>query len=136
LLAGLVLPALLLATLAGFVLATLLTTLVLLAALLLLVLIVLVWIAHRLFLPVDFRSEDQSAGEAFVPGCHLTQACALWVISGQAVARPIRFTPKRDIHVQFPTYEASDFIRKVGWRLIGKGFAMSFIGATTLLFSR
>jgi hypothetical protein len=128
LLAGLVLPALLLATLAGFVLAALLTTLVLLA--------VLVWIAHRLFLPVDFRSEDQSAGEAFVPGCHLTQACALWVISGQAVARPIRFTPKRDIHVQFPTYEASDFIRKVGWRLIGKGFAMSFIGATTLLFSR
>jgi hypothetical protein len=48
LLAGLVLPALLLAALAGFVLATLLTTLVLLAALLLLlVLIVLLWIAHR-----------------------------------------------------------------------------------------
>jgi hypothetical protein len=77
LVAGLVLPALLLATLAGFVLAALLTTLVLLA--------VLVWIAHRLFLPVDFRSEDQPAGEAFVPGCHLTQACALWVTSGQAV---------------------------------------------------
>jgi hypothetical protein len=48
LLSGLVLPALLLATLAGLVLATLLTTLVLLAALLL-VLVIWVWIAHRLF---------------------------------------------------------------------------------------
>jgi hypothetical protein len=50
LLSGLVLPALLLATLAGLVL----TTLVLLAALLL-VLIVWVWIAHRFFLTVDFQ---------------------------------------------------------------------------------
>jgi hypothetical protein len=41
--------------LAGFVLATLLTTLILLAALLLLVLIALVWIAHRFFLTVDFQ---------------------------------------------------------------------------------
>ena len=48
LLSGLVLPALLLATLAGLVLATLLTTLVLLAALLL-VLVIWVWIAHRFF---------------------------------------------------------------------------------------
>ncbi|MFZ0653277.1 MAG: hypothetical protein WAZ97_20740 [Pseudolabrys sp.] len=55
LLTGLVLPALLLATLTGFVLATLLTTLILLAALLLLVLIDSVWIAHRFFLTVDFQ---------------------------------------------------------------------------------
>ena len=48
LLSGLVLPALLLATLTGLVLATLLTTLVLLAALLL-VLVIWVWIAHKLF---------------------------------------------------------------------------------------
>ena len=48
LLSGLVLPALLLATLARLVLATLLTTLVLLAALLL-VLVIRVWIAHRFF---------------------------------------------------------------------------------------
>jgi len=53
-LTGFVLPALLLITLAGFVLATLLTTLILLAALLL-VLIVWVWIAHRFFLTVDFQ---------------------------------------------------------------------------------
>ena len=50
LLTGLVLPALLLATLTRFVLAALLTTLALLAALLLLVLIFLVWIAHQFFL--------------------------------------------------------------------------------------
>ncbi|MGA8421582.1 MAG: hypothetical protein WB691_17775 [Pseudolabrys sp.] len=55
LLTGLGLPALLLATLTGFVLATLLTTLILLAALLLLVLIILVWIIHRLCLTVDFQ---------------------------------------------------------------------------------
>jgi hypothetical protein len=48
LLSGLVLPTLLLATLAGLVLAALLTTLVLLAALLL-VLVIWVWIAHGLF---------------------------------------------------------------------------------------
>jgi hypothetical protein len=67
LLTGFVLPALLLTTLAGLVLATLLTTLVLLAALLLLVLTVLVWIAHAFLLTVDFFSEHQRAGDAFVP---------------------------------------------------------------------
>jgi len=72
LLAGLVLPALLLATLARF-LAALLTTLVLLATLLLLV--VLVWIAHWFFLLVIFPSVQQ-VGSAVVPECHLTHIAA------------------------------------------------------------
>jgi len=67
LLTGLVLPALLLTTLAGF-LATLLTALVLLAALLLLVLIILVW----LFIDASFLFDFTSACEVFVPECHLT----------------------------------------------------------------
>jgi len=72
LLTGFALPALMLTTLARFVLATLLTPLVLLAALLLLVLIVWVWIAHRYFLPVDLHVEDQLVATVFVPSCHLT----------------------------------------------------------------
>jgi hypothetical protein len=73
LLAGFVLPALLLPTLTGF-LATLLTALVLLAALLLLVLIILVWVIHRLFLLVDFSLLRSQVAEAFVPECHLTRS--------------------------------------------------------------
>jgi hypothetical protein len=83
LLTGLVLPALLLATLAGlatlllttltrFVLATLLTTLVLLAALLL-VLVIWVWIAHGLFPSLLISVvEDQPVHEPFRSSCHLT----------------------------------------------------------------
>jgi predicted permease len=73
LLAGLVLPALLLTTLARF-LAALLATLVMLATLLLLV--VLVWIAHWFFLLVIFPSGQQVEG-AVVPECHLTHSSAV-----------------------------------------------------------
>ena len=76
LLAGLVLPALLLATLARF-LAALLTALVMLATLLLLV--VLVWIAHWSFLLVIFLS-DQQVGSAVVPECHLTHSSAVGIL--------------------------------------------------------
>ncbi|MGB9157055.1 MAG: hypothetical protein WCB20_11225, partial [Chthoniobacterales bacterium] len=72
LLTGLVLPALLLATLTGFVLATLLTTLILLAALLLLVLILLVWIAHRFFLILTSIVKSNGWQMASFL-CHLTQ---------------------------------------------------------------
>jgi hypothetical protein len=58
LLTGLVLPALLLTTLAGF-LPALLTTLIMLAALVLLT--VSVWIVHGLFFLVDFNTELTSA---------------------------------------------------------------------------
>lgn len=67
LLSGLVLPALLLATLAGLVLVTLLTTLVLLAALLL---VLLVWIVHGHFpssFIVDFLVEINRRSSIFVP---------------------------------------------------------------------
>jgi hypothetical protein len=72
LLTGLVLPALLLTTLARFVLAALLTTLVLLAALLLLVLILLVWIAHRFFLMLTSVVKTNGWQTASFL-CHLTQ---------------------------------------------------------------
>jgi hypothetical protein len=84
LLTGLVLPALLLATLAGlatlllttltrFVLATLLTTLVLLAALLL-VLVIGIWIVHRRFPSLVISVvEGQPVHEPFRSLCHLTR---------------------------------------------------------------
>jgi len=63
LLTGLVLPALLLAALTGFVLAALLTTLILLAALLLLV----VLITHGLFLSVERLGTINRRLNPFVP---------------------------------------------------------------------
>ena len=76
LLTGLVLPALLLTTLAGFILATLLTALILLTALLLLVLIILVWVAHRFFSLLFISSEGSTGGRGLRSGVSFDTPCS------------------------------------------------------------